>query len=601
MTRTPDPHQDPDRDVGPGADDDALSRVSETDDTSSEAPDQEPTPTPTRLWSRLRRRSPRIAHALATGTIALLGAVIGIQLVPATPVQVGPLDATVRMRPALTSDTAILLPPVGEISFDTHRAPVRIEARVKGVDIAAAEQLLYSDDALAELENTAPEALTDAALLNAGLNVLAATLGAGLVVGVTFRRPRRALVGAGTSAAVVAVSCGLIGATFRPASLNQPHFDGLLSQAAYIADLGHGTAVNYANYRATLAEFVGQVSALYIAADTLPGAYAREDLIAVLHVSDIHDNPQAYDVITQLDEQFGLDLVIDTGDIISWGTSWENDQLDAIGRLDVPYVFIKGNHDGAATAAKVAEQPNGIVLDNEIQEVAGLTIAGIGDPRFAADDDSDAGGWQAGKDAVAASAFTLGDTIEAHDAENPENPVDLALIHDPTLPEGLLGRVPVVLSGHIHRSTIEQDLEGSGTDLMTVGSTGGALASGGVAPVLEGEKPLDLTARMLFFDRETKRLVSYDDIVMGGLGLMSVSISRHQMPEQDADLVVPEDATEPATDIEQGEGEELPDEDRLTPPDPESPLPSDGGGEQPARDDEGADGVGEDEPADDEG
>ncbi|WP_262426022.1 metallophosphoesterase [Brachybacterium sp. Z12] len=341
--------------------------------------------------------------------------------------------------------------------------------------------------------------------------------------------------------------------------------------------------IDYQSYRDTLAEFVGQVSALYIAADSLPVGLNQENLITVLHVSDIHDNPQAYDVIDQLHSQFAIDVVIDTGDIVSWGTPLENELLRTIGSLDVPYVYISGNHDGAAAAAMIDAQPNATVVDNEVVEVAGLRIAGIGDPRFAADDDSDAGGWREGDEAVIASTFQLGDTIQEYDGEHPEAPVDLALLHDPTKPEGLLGRVPMVLSGHMHTSNVELDREDSGTDWLTVGSTGGALASGGVSPVLQGDDPLELTARMLYFDQDTRRLVAYDDIVMGGLGLVSVSIQRSQMPEEVPELEVPEGAetpegtVPPEQEVEPGEG--LPDEDRVTPTDPVSPLPepSDGG------------------------
>ena len=167
---------------------------------------------------------------------------------------------------------------------------------------------------------------------------------------------------------------------------------------------------------------MGQVSALYIAADSLPVGLNQDNVIAALHVSDIHDNPQAYDVIEQLHTQFAIDVVIDTGDIVSWGTPLENELLHRIGTLEVPYVYISGNHDGAAAAATVEAQPNTTVLDNEVVEVAGLRIAGIGDPRFAADDDSDAGGWREGDEAVDASVFQLGDTIEAYDAAHPEEP-----------------------------------------------------------------------------------------------------------------------------------------------------------------------------------
>lgn len=553
------------------------------DDSTGPEPDTEAAAASPVRRRRLRQRRARLLHVTTTAVVAVLGAILGLLLVPATKVEVGPLTASVHLRPSFSSETVLLLPPVGEVAFDSHIAPVRIEARVKGVDVEKAEALFYADSGFAELQQTAPEAITAAAAKNAALNALFAAAGAGLAVGLTFRRVRRALAAGGSAVAVVGASVGATSLTFSPESLNQPKFEGLLSQAAYIADLGHGTVIDYQSYRDTLAEFVGQVSALYIAADSLPVGLNQENLITVLHVSDIHDNPQAYDVIDQLHSQFAIDVVIDTGDIVSWGTPLENELLRTIGSLDVPYVYISGNHDGAAAAAMIDAQPNATVVDNEVVEVAGLRIAGIGDPRFAADDDSDAGGWREGDEAVIASTFQLGDTIQEYDGEHPEAPVDLALLHDPTKPEGLLGRVPMVLSGHMHTSNVELDREDSGTDWLTVGSTGGALASGGVSPVLQGDDPLELTARMLYFDQDTRRLVAYDDIVMGGLGLVSVSIQRSQMPEEVPELEVPEGAetpegtVPPEQEVEPGEG--LPDEDRVTPTDPVSPLPepSDGG------------------------
>ena len=343
---------------------------------------------------RLRQRRLRLLHVTTTLVVAVLGAIVGLLLVPATTVEVGPLTASVHLRPSLSSETVLLLPPVGEVAFDSHTAPVRIEARIRNVDVEKAEALFYADSGFAELQERAPETIAAAAAKNAALNALFAAVGAGLAVGLTFRRVRRALLAGGSAVAVVGASIAATSVTFAPESLSQPKFEGLLSQAAYIADLGEGKAVDYSNYRDTLAEFVGQVSALYIAADSLPVGLDQDNLITVLHVSDIHDNPQAYDVIEQLHTQFAIDVVIDTGDIVSWGTPLENELLHRIGTLDVPYVYVSGNHDGAAAAATIDAQTNAMVLDNEVVEVAGLRIAGIGDPRFAADDDSDAGGWR---------------------------------------------------------------------------------------------------------------------------------------------------------------------------------------------------------------
>src|SRR5699024_11820700 len=128
--------------------------------------------------------------------------------------------------------------------------------------------------------------------------------------------------------------------------------------------------------------------------------------------------------VEQLYPQVAVDVVVHTGDIVAWGTPLENELLHRIGTLDVPYVYVSGNHDGAAAAATIDAQTTAMVLDNEVVEVAGLRIAGIGDPRFAADDDSDAGGWREGDKAVRDAIFQLGDTVEAYDAAHPEEPVD---------------------------------------------------------------------------------------------------------------------------------------------------------------------------------
>ncbi len=93
-------------------------------------------------------------------------------------------------------------------------------------------------------------------------------------------------------------------------------------------------------------------------------------------------------------DQFGVDAVLDTGDITDWGSEPENRLITSVGTLDVPYVFIRGNHDSAATARLISEQPNATVLDGAATTVAGIDIVGVPDPRFTPDKstgDDDAG------------------------------------------------------------------------------------------------------------------------------------------------------------------------------------------------------------------
>src|SRR6185437_13009272 len=276
--------------------------------------------------------------------------------------------------------------------------------------------------------------------------------------------------------------------------------------------------------RAGLADFVDSVTALYAVGSRLPSAgqgAASGQVTTMLHISDIHDNPLGFDLTARLAKQFDVDAVIDTGDVTTNGTPLEATQLARIGQLGVPYVFIRGNHDSASTQAAVASQKNAVVLDDRVAVVAGLTIAGIGDPRFTPVEGSAA---PDRPEAVAASAQLAG-TIQAYDETHPEAPVDIALVHDPQSADPLGGAVPLVLAGHLHKRQVR---EVDGTKILVEGTTGGALiTSDGLLKAGAGDA-LPLDASLLYFAKsgpDRGRLLAYDEVTVGGLGLTSVSIT----------------------------------------------------------------------------
>ena len=215
-------------------------------------------------------------------------------------------------------------------------------------------------------------------------------------------------------------------------------------------------------------------------------------------------------------EQFGVDAVLDTGDITDWGSSPENRLIGSVGTLGVPYVYIRGNHDSAATAALIAAQPNAVVLDDSATTVAGLTLVGTPDPRFTPDKST--GDDEAGEDVLVASGEEL-----AEFAESLPTPPAIALVHDPRQAGPLDGVAPVVLAGHTHeREVTELD---DGTLLMVQGSTGGAGLRG-----LQGEYPEPLTCTVLYLDRDTGELRAYDEITLAGLGETEVTMQRTVLP-----------------------------------------------------------------------
>ncbi|MDI5938766.1 metallophosphoesterase, partial [Micromonospora sp. DH15] len=198
------------------------------------------------------------------------------------------------------------------------------------------------------------------------------------------------------------------------------------------------------------------------------------------------------------------------------------------------YVYIRGNHDSGKTAAAVAQQPNAIVLNNSTTTVAGLTIAGIGDPRFTPDKETSPAGSGLTSE-VADQVIGAGEQL-ATTVRNSPKPVNIALVHDPASAGPLSGTCPLVLAGHTHARQVSKLPQAPGqmpTQLMVEGSTGGAGLRG-----LEGEKPTPLSMTVLYFDKE-KLLQAYDDITVGGTGQAQVNLERHVVQNPKAGDQVP--------------------------------------------------------------
>lgn len=337
-----------------------------------------------------------------------------------------------------------------------------------------------------------------------------------------FRNTRRVAWAGGLSLLITGGSLGVAALTIRPEAIEEPRYEGLLVNAPAVVGDARRIANDYGKYADQVQRLVGNVSKLYTTVSALPVFEPAQGTTRVLHVSDIHLNPTGWQVMRTVVEQFDIDVVIDTGDITDWGSEPEASFLGSIGVLKVPYVFIRGNHDSAATAAAVARQPNAIVLDNTVRTVAGLTIAGIGDPRFTPDKETSPNGSGATPqvlEQVTGAGVKLATTVRA---ANP--PVDIALVHDPASGGALNGACPLVLAGHVHHREIDPlpQLPGQPPTLMLVeGSTGGAGLRG-----LEGEKPLPLALSVLYFDQQ-RMLQAYDDIEVGGTGQAQVSLERH--------------------------------------------------------------------------
>lgn len=444
---------------------------------------------------------------------AVVGALVAIAVSGRATAEVGPFDCAAVVRPALSGTTTIRLAPLGTIELDTHAAPVAIELRVNELRPDEAERIAADPATLERLEREIAEDAEGILLALARRAIVAAVVG-GLLGALAARlRWREALVGAATGLLVAGGLTAATVASFRPEAIAEPRYTGLLTVAPRAVGDVQSIVERFDDYREQLTALVGNVVTIYRAAEQLPSLDPGDEAIRLLHVSDLHNNPQGYDLVAQLAEDFEVDLVVDTGDISDWGTAPEALLVERIADLDVPYVFVRGNHDSRRIQRAVARQ-GAIVLDGGSADVARLRIWGRGDPRFTPDqqeDDSE----EAQQQAIEDFATEVDDLVAAAPPES----IDVVALHDPSAAAELEGDVPLVLAGHRHEPDV---IELADTLLLVEGSTGGAGLRG-----LQGQDPTPLTASVLYFDPNGAQLVAYDRISVEGLGGSAVRIERH--------------------------------------------------------------------------
>ncbi|MGZ5416440.1 MAG: metallophosphoesterase family protein [Nocardioides sp.] len=467
--------------------------------------------------------SQQLVRPLAAVLLGLLGGWIGLALGGTVHHEVGPLTTSMRVLPTWGGGTSVEIAPLGELELDTHGGPLGLRATLTGFDVEEAQALVARPELLADLK---PRATADLAweLKMAALRaVLATVLGALALSALASRRVVSTLVGGGT--ALVAVTCSLaIGlATWNPTSLAEPRYTGLLSSAPSVVGSAETIVTDFSRYGDQLAQIVRNVSGIYTATSTLP-LLPADDVVKVLHVSDLHLAPQAWDLIRTVSTQYDVDVVVDSGDITDHGSAAENRYVEEIRHLDVPYLWVRGNHDSAATERAMRRLRNVTVLDGRPKEVAGLTFLGAGDPTFTPDKSL-----ANSVEQVTAAAERLGETAREH------GDVDVLVFHDPTDAELLDGAASTALFGHLHYRKVAQG--DAGTWMMVQGSTGGS----GLR-ALEPEEPAAIMLSVLYVDRATHELRAYDDIRLGGLGDASAQINRHVLdaPGPATMMVAPE-------------------------------------------------------------
>ncbi|MDQ5970200.1 MAG: hypothetical protein QG593_717, partial [Patescibacteria group bacterium] len=213
------------------------------------------------------------------------------------------------------------------------------------------------------------------------------------------------------------------------------------------------------------------------AIEYLGGSEEEKPALRVLSLTDIHGR-NVYPLVLSMINSYDIAFVLDGGDIVDWGMPFENDFFSggagstwrnndvSIQDLGVPYYFVRGNHDKeSSTVAALRKIPNVVILDKgKIFEQNGLTITGAGDPFFNPD-----GGIN--KEDENKEEGELGAQMQEF-LDN--NPVDIAVLHNPKAAENITHGAEIIFSGHRHKFSFEVPSKLSEPLTLVNDSAGGA-------------------------------------------------------------------------------------------------------------------------------
>lgn len=421
-------------------------------------------------WAGHRVGSRRVRHVLA-----VVGLTAGCVVAGTAATTVAPATAQTRHYQA-----SVVLDPnplrSGELVATTAFGDLRLEFQgvapgirtVPQVKASITEVLSRPGVSLASLR-PGPEELS-AAIRDVAVSVmLRFTIGAlTLVVAVLTgyavlrrRRPPAALVAAGLIGwlASTALTGLAIYTTYQPdrqETFTSTGVLGTLQRNQGILSDVETRATQVAPY---LRNLIALSTALQQKYDAAP--LESETSLRVLLVSDIHAGNQ-YDLMSTIVQEEGIDVVVDAGDIVNFGTVEEAEATDLFAGIEsvgVPYLFVRGNHDATsatdtALLDRLGRVPNVTLLEDGAGDytevtVHGVRIAGFNDPRWF----GDSGTGSPAKQVPARESFT------AAYAGRPAP--DLVVAHEPWAVQGLAGGV--LVNGHMHSVDLEGNRVQAGT------------------------------------------------------------------------------------------------------------------------------------------
>lgn len=446
---------------------------------------------------RCRRLRP-----LFQAAVIIFAVVLSVSFFGSTNYQVQGVSVKVYVGPSLDGRSYLKLPPLGDLSADTHRGPVDFNMELTGIHpdiLEGFSQASSQQEWMGNLQSEVRKHLVLFFLKQA----LIGGAGAALIYLIVFRPGWKGTLAAFLAGFVLAaLVLGYSAATYDTEAFKQPQYRGMVAAGPEVLLLADQLYDKFQNFKGTTNEVVRSVNTLFSNIEGLdmldkPG----EGEVQILIVSDISNNPVGVELTKTLANSFKVDMVIDAGDLTDFGSLVEAQAFSQIGSLGVPYLFAPGNHDSPEVTAFLRGLANVTILEGQKVVTKGLSVLGVPDP------------WSFGSTVNGTSQMEIREALEEQANTlkallEKEKDVDIAVIHNPTMAESVEGLAPVIISGHTHRLSVRKT---GGSIYLNPGTTGASGFRG-----LQAEE-MSYSALILHLSSEKKEqavvdIIEYDPL-----------------------------------------------------------------------------------------
>lgn len=392
--------------------------------------------------------------------------IIIIQFLSPISISTGAFEFETSIKVFGSGKTLICFPPLGNITASTHNGPLNLYLTLRNINLEELSEFAstmsqadpWSDNIYGQLKTNVIKYLLSLLLLGFISGAVCCLLWS------RHKINRLEMLSSGLiNFLVLFLLISVAVFSYNPEAFSHAEYEGILEAAPWVFSVLEEEGIGIIEeIGLQFTDIVENISFMQEKMEISTAAEKDSGIINILHISDIHNNPVAFDFIRRITDIYKIDLIIDTGDRVDYGTALEMDFLaQNMDEINVPCIFIPGNHDSPLVVEKLKMSENISVLEEGIMEMAGLRIAGLADSSSRA-----AAMTVEGDDLIEDNARKIAEVVSSADR------VDLIAVHNPAYLKYLRNNDHLLLAGHLHTPYVKDEGNYIEINAGTTGASG---------------------------------------------------------------------------------------------------------------------------------